>query len=169
MHAGADRSVYAAELKSTDPAKPPRRSFTGRVFRNHFERLDTNPVSLGAAVLKITTVVHHRKFAADAEPLPDLEYLLFGKGQELFLAHLITMAPDFDHVLGVTKVDGHRLPDEALGSGLAVKFPDRPNEASQRLRPREEASGTIEIAGKAIPVRVKTGVELYFEEGELSS
>jgi hypothetical protein len=51
-----------------------------------------------------------------------LEYLLFGKGTDLFLAHLITAPPDFDQVLGV-KVTGHQFTADELANGVHVVFP----------------------------------------------
>jgi hypothetical protein len=53
-----------------------------------------------------------------------LEYLLFGKGQEFFLAHLITKAPDFDQVLSVATAD-HAFSDEELAKGVHVIFPGK--------------------------------------------
>ena len=47
---------------------------------------------------------------------------MFGKGDELFLAHLITRPPDFDQILSV-KVSGHAFTDAELGQGVRIISP----------------------------------------------
>jgi hypothetical protein len=110
-------------------------------------------------------VLHFRRF----EPL---NYLLFGNQQELFLAHWITRPPDFDQVLSV-KVVGHQFADEELRHGVRVTIPGRVNAIHQRLRSNEEVRGEIQLSVGGAPgilnIQLETGVEFYFEEGELRS
>jgi hypothetical protein len=103
------------------------------------------------------------------EAKPDkLTYILFGAGQELFLAHRIAEPPDFDQVLSI-KAEGHGVTPEELDRGVEVVFSDRQNTAAQRLREGEALPGRGHVTGahQFLDLRIKADVELYFEEGEL--
>jgi hypothetical protein len=87
------------DLVSPEGGRPLLRTFKGLVVRGHFERdgralpgLEPMP-SPGRIPANMTvdvaTVVALREFQPNAEPLTDLEYLLFGAGDQLFAAHLI--------------------------------------------------------------------------------
>jgi hypothetical protein len=148
-------------------ANPSLSRLKGKVFRGHFEREGRKLLASDVDVI-VKNVVHFREFASNATPLAKLEYILFGKGNELFLAHFITKPPDFDQVLSVNVAD-RSFTDEELGKGLRVIF-SRPNSIAQRLREGQEAEGEIQgMGGATRPPRMKfkTGVEFYFEEGEL--
>ena len=169
------------DLVSPDPKHARLSSFTGIPFRGHFEKGGqplpvTTPGQPGDGQgspcrVNVTAVVHFHKFDPDAEPLPRLEYLLFGKGQERFLAHAITRPPDFDQILSVT-IAGHEFTDEELRQGVRVFFPDRANSSRARLRETEKVSARIEVAEGKDPenleVQLEVGTEFYFEAGELA-
>jgi hypothetical protein len=141
--------------------------FTANIFRGHFEKREKKLLASDVDV-NVKKVVHFREFDPNGRPVDQLEYILFGKGKELFLAHLITRPPDFDQILSVN-ITGHSFSDEELGKGLRVTF-SRPNSIPQRLRENQEAVGEAhDVGGISGPVklRVKPGVEFYFEEGEL--
>jgi len=135
------------------------RSFQGTVHRGHFEK-PGNRVILQDVTVNVVNVVHFRRFDPQAEVLPDLQYLLFGRGDELYLAHLITRSPDFDQIVPV-KLAGHGFSEEALGRGVRLSIPERENRIGQRLRHGEQALAQVELA-------LEPGIELYLEEGELS-
>src|SRR5215213_6375157 len=117
------KKFVLSDLVSADPQHhPPRRSFNGTIVQGHFERGGT-PIAEDV-VVEVTNIVHFRVFDPDAQGLPELRYLLFGKGSELFMAHLITKPPDFDQVLSV-KVTGHEFTDEELRHGVLVVVPGR--------------------------------------------
>ena len=122
--------------------------------------------------VNVAWVVHFRKFDPDADQLPQLEYLLFGKGQERFLAHLITRPPDFDQILSV-KVAGHTFTDEELRRGVHITFPGRANAPEARIEEGEKVSGRILVEGNKGPetseIQLEAGVEFYFEAGELET
>lgn len=148
-------------------ATPPLSRFQAKIFQGHLEK-PGNKVLLSDVEVNIKKVVHFREFDPQAAALAQLEYILFGKGKELFLAHFITRPPDFDQVLQVSIAD-RRLPDEALSKGLRVLF-TRPNTVERRLREKQEAMGEIRGLGgaaSALKVKFKADVEFYFEEGEL--
>ena len=169
------------DLVSPDPQHPRLSSFAGTPFRGHFERGGqplpvTTPGQSGDGQgspcrADVTAVVHFHKFDPDAEPLSRLEYLLFGKGQERFLAHAISRPPDFDHILSVT-IAGHEFTDEELRQGVRVFFLDRANSSAARLREKEKVSGRTEVAegngSKNLDLQVEVDTEFYFEAGELA-
>lgn len=169
------RAFVLPDLFPPDPHHPPRlKSFPGNIYRDHFERFDS-PQAMEQArigrdvVANVTNVVHARKFAPGAQGLDQLEYILFGKGQERFVAHVITKPPDFDHLLSV-QVAGPQLTDEELRHGVPITFPGRANTIEKRINANDhKLSGVIEVAGQPVPVVIEPGVEYYFETGDLRS
>lgn len=158
-----------SDLVSPDTVQPPpRRSFRGTIFRGHFER-GGKPISEDI-VVEVTNVVLFRQLFADSqEGLPQLGYLLFGKGRELFLAHSITKPPDFDQVLSV-RIVGRDFTDEELRRGVLISFPERANSISERIREGEQVMAVARLAEDApetAEIQVQAGIEFYFEEGEL--
>lgn len=144
-------------------------SFKGTVFRGHLEKGGTPVEGLQGVSVNVKRVVHFRKFnPRDGKPA-QLEYLLFGRPDELFLAHFIGKPPDFDQVLSV-KIGGHNFTDEELDRGLRVRIPGRANTARKRLKEGQQAPGAILNGGTPTTpagLRVQAGTEFYFEEGEL--
>ncbi len=186
--AGADpQAVYAADRKKHPATKiytlnpdrfvlpnllpaggsPPVSSFGAKIFRGHLEK-PGNRVIADRVNVNVKRVIHFREFDPMAASPERLEYILFGKGREAFLAHFITRPPDFDQVLSVS-VDGHAFTDEELGRGLRVTF-ERPNSMATRLAETQPAVGEVRdaaAAGDPLKVRFKALTEFYFEEGEL--
>jgi hypothetical protein len=137
------------------------------VFRGHLEREGSVPILEDVGVT-VTRVIHFREFVPKAKKPSQLEYLLFGKGGQLFLAHRIVGPPDFDQVLSVKAVEPP-LTDAELAQGATVVFPGTKNTVSGRL-------GVQKIAGEATfagsppihkKIQVDIGRVLFFEEGEL--
>ncbi len=158
-----------SHLLASGPPPAPLRAFTGTVFRGHLERGGVPIPGLEGVTVVVTRVVHARQFAPRTPP-PRLEYLLFGRGAERFLAHHVVAPPDFDQVLAVRVEDGS-LTDEALGRGVRVGIPGRANRPVRRLKEGERVTAVLlgpgaTSAGRA-SVRLSAGTELYFEEGEL--
>jgi hypothetical protein len=162
-----EEEFFLPEVVSTDPAHPPRRSFTATIYQGHFEKGGT-PVA--SAVVNVVNVVHFRKFDPHAQELPQLRYLLFGKRPELFLAHWINKAPDFDQVLPV-RVAGREFTEDELRRGVPVVVPSRANSLSERLRQGDRVTAEAQLAGaedpESVEIQLEAGTELYFEEGEL--
>jgi hypothetical protein len=165
------------DLVAPEGGRPLLRSFQGLVVRGHFERSGRalpglepmpNPGEIPANMtVDVAHVVALREFQPDAEPLTDLEYLLFGAGDQLFAAHVITRPPDFDQVLSV-RIVGAGPGDDVTRSGVRVAVPGRPNVATDRLRPGERV--TVEVRDTTTPAsfQLETVDELYLEEDELS-
>jgi len=151
----------------TPDDRPKLKSFEGKVFRGHLERGGRPIDGLTDVRVSIKKVVHARMFDPANEKPDKLTYILFGAGQELFLAHRIAGPPDFDQVLSI-KADGHEVTAEDLDRGVEIVFPERQNTASQRLREGDALSGRGLVGGQqSLDLRIKADAELYFEEGEL--
>jgi hypothetical protein len=155
-------------LPELDPANPQRSSFKGTIFRGHFER-GGKPIN-ESVVANVTRVVHFRKFDPQAAALPQLEYFIFGKEQDLFLAHTITTPPDFDQVMSISRTDA-KFTNEELSKGAPIIFPGKKNTPSQRIKPAQQVIGQLKAAGgsAAKMVKLRPGVQFYFEAGELAS
>ena len=157
-------------LFGTDP--PPRRSFPGTLFRGHLERGGTRLDRLTGVEVTVKRVIYAQEIGAagGVAKSDTLDYILFGSGSELFLAHRIAEAPDFDQIVGV-KVSGRAFTSEELGRGVSLKVPDRANTADRRLRAKDKVAAQGQVAGAttALPVTVEVTTEFYFEEGELAS
>jgi hypothetical protein len=157
-----------SELVSIDSHRLPRRSFEGEIFRGHFERPGREKVA--DAVITVTNIVQFRQFDPAHEELSRLEYLLFGKGHELFMAHRITTPPDFDQILSVGVV-GHEFTDEELRHGVPVVVPGRANSMVERIKEGQQVAAEAQLAGEDTPrtveIQIQAGIEFYFEEGEL--
>lgn len=158
-----------ARLFTPNADSPALRSFKATIFRDHLERNGEPIEGLEDVVVKVNKVVHARKFDPSKEKPAQLEYFLFGKGDELFLAHLITKPPDFDQIVAVKAV-GHRFTNEELGKGVRVLLPERSNAATQRIKEDEQAKAQFQIVdgSQILDLPIQAGTEYYFEEGELA-
>ncbi len=170
-----DKRIYTVDpepfdmldLISADPEHQ-LRSFRGAIFRGHFEHHGSEEI-VSDAIINIKNVVHFHAFDPNAKELPQLKYLLFGKGDELFIAHYITKPPDFDHVLSVKTID-HKFTDEELGHGVSIIFPERMNTLSAKIIEGEKISGEAKIADTAEPLKLllEAGTEFYLCAEELA-
>jgi hypothetical protein len=167
---GPKELFVLSELATPGPDAKTPRSFIAKIFRGHLEK--PLPGDKGAILrdvqVSVTRVVHFREFDLKAKRPDRLEYLLFGKGGELFLAHLIVTPPDFDQVLSV-RVEGHEFTDEELAKGVVVAFAGTTNTPAGRLKAKQRASGemTSGSAPSMAKVQIEVSGELFFEEGEL--
>jgi hypothetical protein len=154
----------------TPTTAPQRNSITCDIFRNHFERPGKHPVAgLQKAQVKIARVVHGRKFDPRVNRPPALEYFLFGRGKERFLAHAIFVPPDFDHVLPVQFLSVE-LSDADLSKDVRIVVPDRKNNATERLQPGQRVEAMLRVgSGQPAKAQVEAGPQIYFEEDELKS
>ena len=161
-------SFAIQELFQSDPTHALRTRFKATVFRGHLEKGGTPVDALQNIEVHIKRIVHARSFEGDK--LPALTYVLFGGDQELFLAHVISKAPDFDQILSIS-AKGVRPSAEELQRGVTVEVPDRPNVPAGRLKSKEAVPvrGHVTGAHQFLNLNIAVQAELYFEEGELSS
>jgi hypothetical protein len=113
--------LIAAEIFLPPTSGKPRRSFRAQVFRGHLER-PPREVLLGDVTVQIKRVVHGHEFRPDDKRAENLEYILFGTPDELFLAHRIVTPADFDQLLPV------RVPDQQI-----LRFRLKPRAARCRV------------------------------------
>ena len=139
------------------------------------EPFPAEPPPGGLFDVNISRVIHFHKFTPGAAKPAQLQYILFGKGTEVFMAHFIAGPPDFDQVIAV-KVNGPQFTDEQLANGIKATFAGRLNTAKTRLRETQKVLGMSQLAGtdgkplagsNAKPLEVEVVKEFYFEEGEL--
>ena len=146
-----------------------RTSFNAKVFRGHLER-DPNQVIPGLE--KVEVEIQRVIYAAELKPKgiapKELEYILFGKDNDLYLAHSIAQAPDFDQIMSVTLAQRVFKPEE-LERGVRITAPNRINSPDRRLKEKEtvEAKARIADGSPLLPLRLTANKEFYFEEGEL--
>jgi hypothetical protein len=146
---------------------PPLTEFKAKVFRGHLEKGGQVVTGLAAVEVKVSRVVHFRKFNPQEKKSKKLKYLLFGSSQESFLAHYISRPPDFDQVLSV-KVVGHSFTDAELHKGIEVTITDKSNKANERVKEAQQVTGVTQTTGaQALKFSLKADKEIYFEEGEL--
>ncbi len=173
----APSKFHMLDLISPVPETTRLASFTGTVFRGHFERqefpqpFDIKPDELPNGVqVDVTRVIYGHEFSFHPAPLEHLEYILFGKGENLFLAHRITKPPDFDQLLPV-RIENHTFADEELEQGIILAVPDRVNTVPERLMDGDTVSGEARSAGTGVLLasgfQFAAGPEFYFEESEL--
>jgi hypothetical protein len=167
---GPTEQFVLSELAPTEPGHKPLRFFKGKICRGHLEKPgpDGESALLRDVQISVKQVVHFREFDLKAKKPAHLEYLIFGKGEKLFLAHLVVAPPDFDQLLSV-KVTGHEFTDEELAKGVRLAFPATTNTPANRLRAKQQTTGEIKSGSRPMANRLQVDVdaELYFEEGEL--
>ena len=142
------------------PDPPARGSFTATFFRGGDEPLP----ELTDVTVRVTDVVYAKKLDQPAT-FDELCYILFGRGDELFLAHLLSRPPDFDQIVSVRLVGLHPDEDE-LKRRIDVVFPGRPNTLQQRIRmgPVATARGHVTGANQFLDLRIANVRELRIRE-----
>jgi hypothetical protein len=154
-------------LFQSGPA-PQRTSFKATVFRGHLEKGGTPIEPLKDIDVHIKKVIHAHVFEGGRQP--SLTYFMFGSPRELYMAHLISGAPDFDQLLAVSGTGSMPTADELL-RGVTVEILDRPNQAKTRLQAKESTPARAHVTGahQFLDVKITVQAEDYFEEGELSA
>jgi hypothetical protein len=145
----------------------PRRSFQAQLFRGHLERPPTE-VILPDVTVQIKRVVHAHEFLPEDERPENLEYILFGAPDELFLAHRIVVPGDFDQLLPVRIPDQQFSPAD-LSQVLRVVVSGRPNVSSARLQGGQNSvAQLLRTDAQARSITLQPLREVYFEESELA-
>jgi hypothetical protein len=143
-----------------------RRSFKAGMFRGHLERTGSANI-LQNVTVTVRRVIHAHEFGVKDVRPAQLEYVLFGKGDELFLSHFISAPPDFDQIVPV-KVTGRTFTEQELNQGPRITIPDRKNTSVQRLMEKTDVAAVAKIGkGAGMPIQIQAARELYFEDGEL--
>ena len=162
-------SFSLQELFQGDPTHPQRTHFSATVFRGHLEKGGT-PIDLLTNIeVQVKGIVHAHSLAG-SDKIATLTHVMFGGEPELFLAHFISKAPDFDQILSVSATG--TLPTAAeLQRGPMVEVPGRGNLVKDRLKTGETSPARCHSTGahQFLNLNITVRAELYLEEGELSS
>jgi hypothetical protein len=142
------------------PDPPACGSFTATFSRGGEEAIP----ELTDVKVRITDVVYAQRLD-QAATFDELRYILFGRGDELFLAHLLSRPPDFDQIVSVRLVGLHPNEDE-LKRRIDVVFPGRENTVQQRIRmgPVVTARGHVTGAHQFLDLRIANVVELRIRQ-----
>jgi hypothetical protein len=169
----ADRRAHPETKMFTVSPKPfvlpslvgtsPLTTVQATIFRGHLERGGEPIRGLDPVTVNLSHVVHFHKFDPAVQAPSTLEYLAFGRGSELFLAHFISKPPDFDQILSVT-VTGKQFTDDELSTAFRISIPDRKNTPAERLKATENVTAVTPGGDK---LQIEGLTEFYFEEGEL--
>jgi hypothetical protein len=134
----------------------------GALFRNRFDQ-DNGEEIAPDVVVNIKNIIHGRKFDPAAAELKSLEYIAFGKPSEIYLAHLITRPPDFDHIVRVTL---DNMPaEESLRRGMILTIPALRNDKEERPTTDRSVSATLGgVDGDQKAVEVTVVEEVFFND-----
>jgi hypothetical protein len=165
-----------AALVTGYPGREPLRRFPQTtVVRGHFEQNGT-PI-IQNTTLDIKRIVHFREFFLNGPKLPNQHYLLFGRGRDVLLSHLLSAPPDFDQFLAVefkakdvlAETLGKQV-ENLLARGLYLHLSDRENAVATRLRAGDVLTCSLETDPRAPPITVELRAtdELYCEAGEFT-
>lgn len=145
------------------PIPPARKSFKGTIFRGHLERGGTKIAGLTNIDVNVKRVIYAQKLGPGFDKSDNLSYILFGRGQELFLAHVIAEPPDFDQLLSVKIANPPT--EEELSRGVSVVILDRENSATSRIKEKEKVVGQGHVTGahQFLQLQIQADVEFYFE------
>jgi hypothetical protein len=168
----APRPFPITDLSPTDPSQPALTEFRADVVRGHFEH-DGDVIGQDTTV-RVEGVVYFSELSLEAggtAPRGDLEYLIFGDAErELYLAHRISSAPDFDQVL-IVAISGADFTERELDreGRPTLTVPGRPDTADQRLRAGDRLAAHTS-AGQHFQTDVEVEVlqEMYFMADELT-
>jgi hypothetical protein len=157
-------------LEPAADGRPSIAEFPAELFFGHFERGGDR---LGAVVVKVEQTLVFRQLDP-ASKAPELGYILFGRGPDLFLAHEITAAPDFDQLLAV-QADMAGA-EHTSGPALDLRISGRRNSLDKRLLPGEQVSAEVTAdpataASSPPPATVDLQVltEVYLETSDLAA
>jgi hypothetical protein len=158
-----------SRVMAKDASAPSRKTFDAMVFRGHLERNPHQVISgLDKVEVEVQKLVYGAELTAQSKSPSELTYIVFGADSDLYLAHLIGHAPDFDQIVNVSFAPG-TLTSEDIDRGVTLTIPQRTNAPDKRLKLNESAQGVAHLAGteRTVPVQLTVRKELYFEQGEL--
>ncbi|MBI3548124.1 MAG: hypothetical protein HY078_03625 [Elusimicrobia bacterium] len=137
-----------------------KRSFLADIYRGHFER--GGEAILEGVTVEIVNVVHFRKFDRSEHANQNFDhprYIVFGKGGEGFLAHLIRNKPDFDEILEATLSPS--ATDNRLQAGPQVPL-------LSKLRPGNSYSTMLNTGSGQERLDIQVTEQIYWEIDDLS-
>jgi len=186
----ADRAAHPQALYTAVPPRFAQGALLGRegvhepltalagsaIFRGHFEQ--GGPQILQDVPFEVVRVVHFREFEREGPRFERQRYLLFGRDQDLYLAHLLSAPPDFDQILATT-LEVEAVPSDHVASvieglladGMLVELSGRANDETTRLRPGETVTCALSTGTRALDLEATLVIsaERYCESGEFDA
>jgi hypothetical protein len=166
-NAGGILTLAPQELFRLPDLTTTRDSFIADVYVGHFERPGHRKL-LEDVTVTLQRPVHWHPFVTGDRRPGASTYLLFGDDDELFLAHWISTAPNYDQILVVEP--SAPLGDVPPGAQFVVleQGDEQPLEAGDAV-----AGLMVQASGPGAPVDMRPVTltvrsEYYLEEGELS-
>jgi hypothetical protein len=106
----SDKKIHPeVAVKTLEPERfilPPMtanpKKFKASIYRGHFKRGGIKIIE--DIEVEIVERLNYKQFEVAEQRPVNKQYLLFGHANEMFMAHLISMAPDFDELGLVTKL-----------------------------------------------------------------
>lgn len=159
-----DPFVLSDLLPTATGAPPTATTFTGNLWRNHLEQPQTHPTQIASAVtVTVTNIICGRPLHASTPRPAHLQYVLFGRGDDVFLAHMISRPPDFDQLMPVSV--SPTLSDDDLSRGHTVTVGAAPDTEGGRLQPSgQPVTATADTGTPAISLQLTAGAALYFND-----
>jgi hypothetical protein len=157
----APEPFVLSEILSTDGHPAARKSFKGDLFRNHLEKRDPPHAKIAVGVtVNVKNIVLGRRLDADAPEQTELQYILFGRGDDVFLAHVLTRPPDFDQLIQVAAPP--EVSADELRLGVPVTVAGRKNLLGDRVTPSDKAvAATVTTTHGSVSVKIEPIVEVY--------
>jgi len=139
-------------------AKP--RPFKATLYHGHFER---GGKAIAQVTLTITKVLYFKQFEPQAKRSPQTQYLVFGKTNEFYAAHIITAKPDFDHICSVHLQQVPNQHSLATPMLCAINTTNTTSKATTN-KPLQKPQ-TLRDSAQAVTLRL--GTTLYLEYDDL--
>ena len=169
-HAGTIFTLAPTENFRLPDLTGTRESFPAQVVVGHFDQghpLFVEGASFGPVTVTLQRAVHWLPLLVEDQRPQDLTYVVAGEGDERFLVHWISSAPNYDQVVALEPAAA--LGALAPGAQLVVldRDDDRPLRAGETVKglviDRQRADGPVRVRGTEIGVRA----EIYLERAEL--
>lgn len=136
-----------------------RTSFEGEILIWETDDPEKNPRLIPQVTVTIEHVVHYRHFALQISQPSSLSYLMFGKGDEVFLSHYMNKPPEFMHLLQLTEKPSWISSLQAEAS-ILINFPTIAGEISNEKNPLTKFTYEVQYEGKSslYPITIQNNI-----------
>lgn len=140
-------------------------SFQADLFVGLPEDPETDTPLVHNVTVNLTRIVYVRHYAEQMAFPSSLTYLLFGRGQEAFLSHYQTKAPDFQHIVELAQVP-EWLQSTSLEMGVLINFPTVSGATSVTSNPLIDPSYQVQYEGESPLYPITLKKSLFWSEIE---
>lgn len=143
-----------------DVASGRRTSFEAEIVIWETDNPDNNPRLIKQVTVTIQRVVHNRHFNARFPRPSMLTYVLFGRGEEIYLSHYLNQAPEFMHLLEVSSAPDW-LSAEQIEASVLIHFPEVSQPASHDRSLLAAGAYKVQYEGKETIFNLTIGQTLW--------